>query len=178
MIENSTIARINSTVAVCALAAACSQAPPPADQTPVDPTPGLYAITLSGAGLLKVAGKDDKPKNYCLRASEASAFPYMLPENYYALHYSCAKTRAPREGNAIAGEINCSVDPKMAQGMSRFSYAGVVAPEKVTVKVGMKLDAAIKEGAMSDAEAAQLKAGAKLMERMRFIIEATRVGDC
>lgn len=164
-------------LAGCLAGAACSQAPDPASQEPVDPAPGLYEITLSGAGLLKAAGKSD-PDAFCLTERDRASFPHLLVRNYYELHAACRPTRAPRQGNAVGGEITCAADPKMAQGMNRFVYEGAVSARDVRVEVRMKLEAEIKEDAMTEAEAARLKLGMKMMERARFVIEADRVGDC
>ena len=164
-------------LAACLAGAACSQAPDPASQEPVDPAPGLYEITLSGAGLLKAAGKSD-PDEFCLTERDRASFPHLLARNYYQLHAACRPSRAPREGNAFGGEISCAADPKMAQGMNRFVYEGVVAADNVRVEIRMKLEVEIKEDAMTEAEAAQLKLGMKMFERARFVIEAERIGDC
>ena len=159
------------------LAAACSRAPDPAAQAPVDPAPGLYRIALSGAGL---AGKAEKQQDasYCLKQSERASFPHLLARNYYQLHAGCLSKPGLREGNAIAGEISCAADPKLARGMNRFVYDGVVAADRATVELRMKIEADIREDAMTEQELAQLRLGVKMMERMRFIIEAERVGDC
>lgn len=163
--------------ALPALAAACSRAPDPAAQEPVDPAPGLYRIALSGAGL---AGKMDRQSDasYCLKQHESASFPHLLARNYYQLHAGCVSKPGLREGNAIAGEISCAADPKLARGMNRFVYNGVVAADKTTIELRMKLEADIREDAMTERELAQLRLGVKMMERMRFVIEAARVDDC
>ena len=66
----------------------------------------------------------------------------------------------------------------MASGANRFVYEGAVRPERVEVSVRMKLDAVVDESTMTKAEAAQLKLGMKMMERMRFVIDAERTGAC
>ena len=161
----------------CVAIAACSQSADPAGAEPVDPQAGLYEITQSGAGLLKGA-KPDKPKTFCLRESQRADFAHMLVEGYYKLHYSCVTNRAPREGNKVGGEIRCDADPKMAQGTNGFAYEGEVAAASARLEVRMQLDATVKEGALSQSEAAQLKFAMKAMEQARFIISATRTGDC
>ncbi|MHA7871231.1 MAG: hypothetical protein ACX939_02670 [Hyphococcus sp.] len=163
--------------AACLLAAACADSRDPISQTPVDPEPGLYKVTLGGAGLLQHADLDD-PQDYCLREGERADFPHVLARHYYQLHALCRVQRGVREGNAVGGEIICAADPKMAQGSNRFVYNGVVASEHARIEVRMKLDATLKEDAMSEAEAKQLRLGMKLMERFRFTIDAARVGDC
>lgn len=161
-----------------ALAAACSRTADPSSETPVDPRAGLYVITQSGAGLLKNVKSNDEPVSYCLRETERAAFPHLLAEGYYKLHYLCSNKRAPREGNAVSGEISCAADPKMASGANRFVYSGVVGEERARVEVRMKLDAELKPGAGGEISDAQLKMAMKAMERFRFVIEATRTGDC
>lgn len=162
---------------LAAIATACAPERDPASETPVNPAPGLYEVTLSGAGILKAAGEGET-HTYCLRMRERSSFPHLLVRNYYQLHASCAPKRGPREGNAIAGEISCLADPKMAQGFNRFVYNGAIAPENTSIEVRIKFDAVPKEESMTEAEAMQLKLGMKMIERARFLIEAERVGDC
>ncbi len=156
---------------------ACSNASDPASETPVNAKPGQYEITLSGAGLMKQAGKG-KSSSYCLTQGESASFPYRLAEKFYPLHPACQTRRQPREGNAIAGEFSCGADPKLAAGANRFIYKGVVAEENVSVEIRMKLDATIKESAMTKKEAAQLRLGMKALEQARFVIGAKRTGDC
>lgn len=159
------------------LAAACSGAPDPAAQAPADPAPGLYRIALSGAGLAGKAGQQGG-HSYCLQQRESASFPHLLARTYYRLHPGCVSRPGPREGNAITGEISCAADPKLARGMNRFVYNGVVAADKTTVEVRVKMEADIREEAMTEQELADLRLGMKMMERMRFVIEAERVGDC
>ncbi len=164
---------------ICGTAAACSDRADPASETPVDPAPGLYEITLSGAGLLKHAGPEDAAQTYCLRESASASFPHLLAENYYKLHYSCTTRRGAREGNAVAGEISCPADPKLASGANRFVYRGAVGREKTRVEVRMKLDAQLKEGAGgAEVSDAQMKLAMKALEQARFVIEARRTGAC
>lgn len=156
---------------------ACAGEVDPATQTPVDPEPGLYEVSLGGAGLLKNV-EAEGPHEYCLRESERADFSHVLARNYYQLHALCRVERGAREGNAVAGEIICAADPKMAQGSNSFVYTGAVAENGARIEVRMKLDATLKEDAMSEAEAKQLRLGMKVMERFRFLIEAKRIGDC
>ncbi|WDI30765.1 hypothetical protein PUV54_12460 [Hyphococcus flavus] len=159
--------------------AACAETRDPASEAPVDPQAGQYKITLSGKGLLKHAGGDDDPETFCLTELNRDAFAHMLAENYYKLHPSCRVVRAPREGNAISGEIKCPVDPKMATGSNSFIYEGAVAPDSAKVEVRIKFDAKLKNGtAGEEVSNAQLKFAMKTYETMRFVIEATRMGEC
>lgn len=157
--------------------AACSKTPDAADETPVNPEPGLYEVTLSGAGLLKAGGKEG-PHAFCLTEANRSTFPHTLAKKYYQLHYSCMSTPLPREGNAIAGEIKCAADPKLAQGANRFVYNGAVSEDAVEINVQMKFDAVIKEEEMTKAQARELKLGMKAMQLMKFVIEADRIDEC
>ncbi len=159
------------------IATACAEAPDAASEAPVDPEPGQYQITLGGAGLLKHAGTEG-PHSYCLRISDRASFAHKLAQNYYLLHPACTASKLPREGNAIAGEIRCPVDPKMAEGASRFVYSGAVAKDAVRVEVQMKFDAEIKDGAMTDEDAVRAKLAMKAIEKARFVIEAIRTGEC
>ncbi len=157
--------------------AACSKTPDAANETPVDPKPGPYEVTLSGAGLLKAGGKEG-PHSYCLRETDRASFSHTLVKKFYQLHYSCMSTPLPREGNAIAGEIKCTADPKLAQGANRFVYNGAVSEDVVEIDVRMKFDAVIKEAEMTKAQAQELKLGMKAVELMKFVIEAERIGEC
>lgn len=170
------LGRICSAGPLCVFVVACSGANDPASQAPVDPEAGLYEISLSGAGPMKA--DPGKSKTYCLREGERASFAHMLAQNYYKLHYSCTVNRTPREGNAVGGEIKCPADPKLAEGANSFVYGGVVAKENARVEVKMKFNAQVKEGAMSQGEAVQLKLAMKALEQMRFVIEAKRIGDC
>ena len=162
----------------CALlAVACAETPDAANEEPVDLAPGRYAISISMAGMPSSVDTD-RPHSACVRASDQASFPHKLVQNYYELHPACVTNRLPREGNKIAGEISCAADPKMATGANRFVYEGVVKPDSVEVTLRMKLEAIVDETAMTKAEAAQLKMGMKMMERMRFVIEAERTGEC
>lgn len=177
--NNSTSARLLCGALLLGAAQACSQTSDPASETPVEPEPGLYKITLSGAGLLKHANNDKTPETFCLTEIQRASFPHLLAENYYKLHYACTNARAPRMGNAIGGEISCAADPKMASGVNRFIYDGVVSREKTSIEVRMKMDAELNPGAGgAEVSDAQMKMAMKTMERMRFVIEATRTGDC
>lgn len=171
------IRRIASSAVAGLIVSACAVERDAASEAPVDPAPGLYEITLSGAGPLKAGGKEG-PHSYCLKRREQAAFPHLLVKNFYTLHGSCRQKRAPREGNKIGGEISCSADPKLAAGFSRFIYDGAVSLDDTEVEVQIKLDAAVKKETMTEEEAAQLRLGMKMMERMRFVIKATRNGDC
>lgn len=158
-------------------AAACSKVTDAADETPVDPEPGLYEVTLSGAALLRASGKED-PHSFCLTEVNRTAFPHTLVKKYYQLHYSCTNTPLPREGNRISGKLKCAADPKLAQGANRFVYEGAVLKDAVDINVRIKFDAVIKEEEMTKAQARELKLGMKAFELMKFVIEAERVGEC
>ncbi len=159
-------------------ATACAKTPDAADETPVDPEPGLYEVALSGAGLLKAGEEKEGPHAFCLTEADRSTFPHTLVKKYYQLHYSCMSTPLPREGNTIAGEIKCAADPKLAQGANRFVYKGAVSKDAVDINVQMKFDAVIKEEEMTKAQARELKLGMKTFELMKFVIEADRIGEC
>lgn len=159
------------------VATACSETPDTADETPVDPEPGLYEVTLSGSGLLKAGGKEG-PHAFCLTEADRRTFPHTLVKKYYQLHYSCMNTPLPREGNAIAGEIKCTADPKLAQGANQLIYDGAVSKDAVDINVQVKFDAVIKEEEMTKAQARELKLGMKAMQLMKFVIEAKRTGEC
>jgi len=159
------------------LAMACADAPDPENEVPVDSKAGLYEVTLSGTGLMKNAEKEE-PYTYCLKRSSVDDFAHTLVKNFYNSGDLCTSNSLPREGNAVAGELTCAADPKMARGSTRFVYSGAVAQNSVDVKVQMKFDAEIIEDEMSEKEVAQLKLGMKMMERARFVIEARRTGGC
>ncbi|WP_428409670.1 DUF3617 domain-containing protein [Hyphococcus sp.] len=179
MKSHSTSVRLLFGALLLVAAQACSETSDPASEAPVDPKPGLYEIAISGAGLLKNVESNKAPKTYCLTEIQAASFPHMLAENYYKLSPLCTVQRGQREGNLIAGEISCAADPKMASGSNRFLYEGSVGEEKTTVNVRMKLDAEVKPGAGgAEVSDAQLKMAMKAMERMRFVIDAVRTGDC
>ncbi len=163
----------------CLIAASCAEAPEPdsAAQVPVDPEPGRYQIALSGVGIMKHASKDE-PHSYCLRGSDRTSFAHMLVKNYYLLHPACTNKRLPREGNAIAGEIRCPADPKMANGTIRYDYKGAVSQTTAKVAVQMIFDVEFKEGATAEVSPVQMKLMMKAIEQARFVIEATRTGDC
>ena len=167
-------------ICVCALSLmiiACSEAPDPAGETPVELMPGRYEISRSGAGLVKIDEEKAK-ETMCVRASDADAFPHKLAKLSHLILPTCSTNQFPREGNKVSGDISCMADQKLADGANRFVYAGVVAPDKVKVDVQMKFEAAVKKEAMTKAEAMQLNLAMKAMERMRFTVEATRSGDC
>ena len=164
---------------LCAAMAACAETSDPASETPVDLEPGNYNVTISGKGIFKNAGSGKKPGTICVTRSDRDSFPHKLAENYYKLHPACQVSRGSREGNAISGEIKCPVDPKMATGSSRFVYNGAVSSDNVEVEIRMKLDAKLKEGAGGEEVSdAQLKFAMKTFESMRFVIHATRIGEC
>ncbi len=169
--------RLFSAGSLC-LIAACSETPGAANEEPVDPAPGLYEIAVSGAGLMKHAGKDNAPHSYCLKESERSEFPHMMAENYVKLHPACTTDRAPRQGNRIAGEIKCMADPKMAEGANSFLYKGDVAEDAVKVEFKMKFNSTLKDGAEPEVGKLQMKLAMKALEQARFLIEATQIGDC
>jgi hypothetical protein len=137
-------------------------------------------VTFSGGWrALPSASSEEQSRTVCLGApGDASAFPHRLVQGFYLLHPGCNPKRLPREGNLVGGEISCPADPKMAEGMNRFAYSGLVAEDHVRIDVQMKLDAAIKEGAVTAEEAAQMKLAKKMIDKMRFVIEAKRTGPC
>ncbi|MEQ8936331.1 MAG: DUF3617 family protein [Amphiplicatus sp.] len=165
---------------LCLLAAACAEeAQDPASETSVDPRPGLYEITVSGAGLMKNVKGNDVPQSYCLTETQRASFPHLLAEGFYKLSPLCTSKRRSREGNAVSGEISCAADPKMASGANRFVYSGMVGEERAEVEVHMKLEAELKPGVGgAEVSDAQMKMAMKAMERLRFVIEAARAGDC
>ncbi|MEM9618594.1 MAG: hypothetical protein AAF936_11595 [Pseudomonadota bacterium] len=163
---------------ISVITTSCSNGRDAASETPADPEPGLYEVTLSGAGLLKAGGKEEGPYSFCLADTDRALFPHTLVKKYYQLHYSCMSTPLPREGNAIAGEIKCAADPKLAQGVNRFIYEGAVSKDAVDINVQMKFDAVIKEEEMTNAQARELKRGMKAFELMKFVIEAKRTDEC
>lgn len=155
----------------------CAQERDAANEPPVDPIPGRYAVSLSGSGLLKAAGKEG-PHPFCVTAANRSTFPHTLVKQIYQLHYSCVSRPGQREGNAITGEIQCAADPKLAQGANRFVYQGAVSEDAVDLKVQIQFDATIKESEMTEEQIKQLKLGMKAMQMMTFIIDAERTGEC
>lgn len=162
---------------VCLNATACSNAPDAASEVPVDLSPGQYTVTFSTGGLLK-SGSGEKSHLLCFRKGDGALFAHRLVQNYYALHASCSGNPAPREGNAVGGEIRCSADPKLADGANRFIYSGAVAQNRVKVEVRIKFEAMINEGSPGSADTAQLRLAMQAIEHARFIIEARRTGDC
>ena len=94
---------ITSLVLAAGIMTSCAQERDPASEDPIDPLPGLYDVTLSGAGLLKVGG-NEKARPFCVTAANRSNFPHMLVKKIYQLHYSCSAHPFPREGNAIGGK--------------------------------------------------------------------------
>lgn len=180
MRECSIINRIVNSAAVCLLAAACAEeSRDPASEAPIDPAAGLYEFSMSGAGMLKHMEAEKVEKPFCLTEIQRSNFPYMLVENRFKLSPYCTSARDPREGNMIAGEVSCMADPKMAAGQNSFVYTGAVGEDRVRVEYQMKFNAELHKGAggreLSDE---QLKFAMKAMERMKFAIEARRIGDC
>lgn len=159
---------------------ACSSAIDPSKQEPVDPQAGLYEITLSTAlarGILPAASAAKSDQTYCLRESGRGSFAHKLAQKYYQTHGACQTKQAPRKGNAVAGEIECLADQKMASGANRFSYKGVVADDRVNLDFKINFDASIKDS-LSDAEKTHLQRGMKMLEKARFGIQAKRIGDC
>ena len=134
---------------------------------------------MSGAGMLKHMEPDKIEKPFCLTEIQRANFPYMLVEHRFKLSDYCTSKRDPRVGNVIAGEISCMADPKMAAGQNSFVYSGAVGEDRVRVEYQMKFNAELYSGAggqeISDA---QLKLAIKAIERMKFAIEARRIGDC
>ncbi len=159
------------------LVASCAQERDLASETPLDPEPGLYEVTLSSAGFLKAGGKEG-PHPICVTAANRSTFPHTLVKKFYELHYSCVSRPGQRQGNAINGEIQCVADPKLAKGANRFVYEGAVSKQAVDMNVQIKFDAAIKESEMTEEQVKQLKLGMKAMQMIKFVIAAERTGDC
>jgi len=158
------------------LSAGCADEPDPARQDPVDPAPGEYALAVAMSGWF--SDVEGAPDTYCLRAENRADLPHLLAENFFMPHGACANERAPRQGNAVGGEIRCLADAKLANGVSRFVYDGAVSAEGAAVEVRIRFDAAVKEARLSREEAMQLKLGMTLLERARYRIEASRIGDC
>jgi len=163
--------------AFAVFATACADAPDPASEAPVDLTPGRYEISRSGAGLVKI-DEEKAQETMCVRTSDAEAFPHKLAQLSHLIHPLCTTNKFPREQNKVSGDISCAADQKLAEGANRFAYTGEVAREHVSIDVQLKFEAAVKEEAMTKAQAMQLKLAMKAMERMRFTVEATRIGDC
>ncbi len=159
------------------LVTACTNERDATKEIPVDPLPGLYDVSLSGAGLLKAGGREG-PHEFCVTEANRFTFSHTLVKKFYQFHYSCVGKPSPRLGNAIAGEISCAADPKLAQGANRFVYQGTVSEDAVDITVQMKLDAVIREDEMTEEQVRQLKLGMKAMEMMTFIIEAKHTGAC
>jgi len=177
MIQYSRQVSFSGLLIVLALAASCAEQRDPTQEVPVDLEPGLYQVSLSGAGLLKAGGKEG-PHAICVTAANRGTFPHTLVKKFYHVHYSCVDRPAMREGNAIGGEISCAADPKLAQGANRFVYEGAVSTGAVSIDVQIKMDAAIKEGAMTEEQVKQLKLGMKAMQMVKFVIEAEHTGEC
>lgn len=155
---------------------ACAEEPAPQEQTPVDPEPGLYEVSVSN-GFGGARSKSEKTVTTCLRESGRAAFAHMLAENYFLVSGACRPERLPREGNAVAGEIICAADPRLATGTNSFIYDGVVAADSVSLEARIKFDATMKEGA-SEISPVQMKLAMKTLEQLRSLIDAKRIGEC
>lgn len=157
--------------------AACAETADPANETPVDPEPGQYVITTSEA-LFKKSEPKQEPITLCLEQRDSASFGYTLAENYFLIHGLCTAQRAPRKGSMITGEIVCPVDPKLATGANRFAYKGAISSNSVKLEARMRIDADIKEGSETEVSEAQMRLAMKVFEKVKYIIEAKRIGDC
>jgi len=162
------------------MVSACSPPVAPAAQEPIELTPGLYQITLSGAGLAQFTqqrgGKTED--EVCVRAGDVSRFPDRLARNYFSLHPGCTFSPQARQGNAIGGTLSCPLDPQRAMGKITLDYEGVISADRVETTGRMKIEARSVPGALSEEEASQLAQGAALMEQVGIKVVAIRSGDC
>lgn len=167
-------------VALSALLAACSPAGDPATQEPVELSPGLYQITLLGAGMAQFTqqspGKTED--EVCVRSSDVSRFPDRMARNYFSMHPGCTASPEPREGNAFVGTVTCPLDPDRASGKITIEYEGVVSADRVVATSRMKVEAKPVPGTMSPKEQRQVAQGAALMEMVGIQVTAVRAGDC
>ena len=159
--------------------AACSQAPEPrAAAEPVELEPGLYAVALSGAFGGRATPAEEQPKKTCVRRGGGEAFARKLAETHYRIPPTCRATHAPRAGDAISGAYACPTDPKLANGVIGFAYEGVLLPDAVRVEVQMKPGTTISDIPSAEYSQAEMRRASAMIERMRIVIEARRVGPC
>jgi len=158
---------------------ACDQPRDAAAEAPVDPAPGLYKVTLTGAGLDRYAqGPGRTQDEICVTASESPRFAERLARNYFSMHEACTSKVEPRTGNAIAGVITCGLDPQRAAGSMTVAYTGTVSADAVTANGQMKIDARPVPGSMTPEETQQIRLAAAMMEQVGIVVTATRTGDC
>ena len=161
--------------------AACSpSAPDPATAEPVDPLPGLYTITLSGAGLAGLATRPSKNEEdaVCVRASDSAGFADRLVSNSFTLHPVCTDEREPRAGNTIRGIITCPLDSRMAAGTSTVTYEGIISADRVEATGKISIDARPAPGQLNPEEQRQLALGMALVQNVGLRVSAVRTGDC
>lgn len=173
------LARCLVLMALVALAG-CASPRDPATEEPVDPVPGLYRITLSGAGLARFArpGPEDPKDDVCVTAFDSPRFADRLTDNYFSIHPGCVTRRDARAGNRLGGTITCPLDPGMAAGTSTVSYEGTISTDRVEATSRMRIDARPIPGALSPEEQRQIALGAALVERVGIQVTAVRTGDC
>ena len=175
------VARSLAVLVLLGLAACSPSEPDPATAEPVALTPGLYRITLSGAGLARFAtpaAKDEPEDEVCVRPSDRARFADQVVKNYFTLHPGCRNQPEPRVGNVIRGVITCPLDPKMSTGTSSVTYEGVLSADGVEVTGRMSIDARPIPGKLSPEEQRQLALGTAMMERVGIQVAAVRTGDC
>ena len=175
------VARLPAIVALLGLAACASPEPDPATAEPVALMPGLYRITLSGAGLARFAApasKDEPGDEVCVRPSGRDRFADQVVENYFILHPGCRHQPEPRVGNVVSGVITCPLDPKMSTGTSTVTYEGVLSADRIEVTSRMRIDARPIPGRLSPEEERQLALGTAMMERVGIRVSAIRTGNC
>lgn len=165
------------------LALALTACTPPADpstQEPVDPAPGLYRITLGGAGLAQYAqqGPGKTEDEVCVTSRESPRFADRAIRNYFVLHPGCTTRPAPRVGNAVSGTITCPLDPKRAAGTVTITYEGVVAADGVEATSRMAFDFQPVPGALGPDEERQVAMATKAMEQVGIRLKAERTGEC
>lgn len=167
-------------LALSGLVVGCSPQADPTTQEPVELTPGLYQITLSGTGLARFTqqGPDGTEDEVCVRSGDVSRFPDRLARNYFSMHPGCGFSPEPREGNAFGGAVSCSLDPQRATGKVTIDYEGVISAERVLATSRMTFDARPIPGALTPEEERQLALGGALMESVGIQVAAVRAGDC
>ena len=166
--------------ALSGLLAGCSPAGDPASQEPVELAPGLYQITLSGAGIARFTqqGPGKTEDEICVRPDDVTRFPDRIARNYFSMTPFCTAIPEPREGNAFRGTITCPLDPKALTGGVTIDYEGVVSADRVVATSRTKFGAQPVPGALPPEEQRALAAGAALMEMVGIQITAIRAGDC
>lgn len=166
--------------ALSGLMAGCSPAGDPATEEPVELTPGLYQITLSGAGMAQFTQQSpsETEDEVCVRPGDVTRFPDRMARNYFSMHPGCTASPEPREGNSFRGTVTCPLDPERATGKITIEYQGVVSADRVVATSQMTFDAQPVPGTMSPEERRQLAQGAALMELVGIQVTAVRAGDC